>query len=565
LKVTGSEEVEVKDILVGDVWLCSGQSNMEWDVNSSDNAPAEIAAANYPKIRLFTVPKKVAVAPTETVDASWEVCSPATVPGFSAVGYFFGRELNRETGIPIGLIDSTWGGTVAEAWTSAEALETMDDFKAAVADVRDQKGGPGNAQARFERSMAAWWKKNDPGSAEQPSWSDPKFDANAWKSMKLPGHWEGQGLPEFDGVVWFRKEFDLPEAWAGKDLELHLGPIDDRDTTFINGTEVGSRDNWLAARDYKVPAGVAKPGRNVIAIRMLDTAGPGGAFGEAKGMKLELAGDAKEKPEPIALAGDWRFKDSTPMGRLSNPPEPPGSSPNRVTVLYNGMIAPLQPFPIQGAIWYQGESNAGRAKQYRKLLPTMIADWRGGFESGDFPFLIVQLANFMAVKKQPAESSWAELREAQFLTTKALPGVGIALAIDIGEANDIHPRNKQEVGRRLALDALATTYGKDIEFSGPIFKTMEVQGKTIKLSFDHVGAGLVAKGGGKLEGFAIAGDDGKFTWAEAVIDGDAIMVSSPEVAKPVKVRYAWADNPICNLYNQAGLPAVPFRTDPSKD
>ena len=563
LTVAGPKaEVEVKDILVGDVWICSGQSNMEWPVLASNRSKDEILSANFPRIRLFTVPKKVAVEPESTVDAEWEVCSPETVPQFSAVGYFFGRELHRELGVPIGLIDSSWGGTIAEAWTGAGALESMKDFQDAVAQIREEKDNEGKPPVRYEQAMAAWWKKNDPGSSDQPSWSEPKFDPAGWKTMNLPGTWEGKGLNEYDGIAWFRKDIDLPVAWDGKELELHLGRIDDRDTTFFNGVEVGQKDNWMASRDYKVPAGVAKAGRNVIAVRVLDTAGNGGFAGEEKDMRI-VAVDSGVKP--MSLAGDWSFKVSTPIANLTTPPEPAGSNPNRVTVLYNGMIAPLKPFPIKGAIWYQGESNAGRAAQYRRLLPTMIRDWRAQFEVGDFPFFIVQLANFMEIKKEPVDSAWAQLREAQYLTTKALPNVGIGLAIDIGDAKDIHPTNKQDVGRRLALNALAIAHGKDVEFSGPVFKAKEVKGNAIKLTFDHLGGGLVAKGADKLEGFAIAGEDGQYAWADAVIEGDTVVVSSPKVEKPANVRYAWADNPICNLYNQAGLPAVPFRTDPPKD
>jgi sialate O-acetylesterase len=563
LTVSGPKSVEVKDILVGDVWICSGQSNMEWPLSAANNAKEEIAAANHPKIRLFTVPKKIALEPTTTVDASWEVCTPETAGPFSAVGYFFGRELQRELNVPIGLIDSSWGGTICEAWASAGALEPMQDFKAALAQIESDRAEAGKPPVKFEEAMAKWWKKNDPGSNEQPSWADSKFDATAWKTMNLPGHWEGKGLPEFDGIVWFRKEITLPDPWEGKETTLSLGAIDDRDTTFINGSEVGQMNAWNAPRNYKVPAGILKAGRNVIAVRALDTSGPGGFSGGEKDLKLTLNGD--DKAEPISLAGEWSYKASTPLGELSSPPEAESNNPNQVTVLYNGMIAPLKPFPIKGAIWYQGESNASRAAQYRTLLPTMIKDWRAAFEVGDFPFYIVQLANYLDVRKDPVESSWAQLREAQFLTTKALPNVGIGLAIDIGEAKDIHPRNKQEVGRRLALSALANAFGKDVEYSGPIFKAKEVKGNTIRLTFDHLGGGLAAKGSSKLEGFAIAGEDGKYVWADAAIEGDTIVVSSPKVENPVNVRYAWADNPVCNLYNQVGLPAVPFRTDPPKN
>jgi len=560
LTVSGPVVIAIEDVLIGDVWLCSGQSNMEWPLKQARDGDAEVAAADHPRIRLFQVGKKTALEPERTVEAAWAVCRPDTAPGFSAVGYFFGREIQRDQKIPIGLINASWGGTVAEAWTGAEALGPMGDFAKALGQVRDQKAEAARPPVKFEQAMAEWWKKNDPGSADAPGWADPKLDLAGWKSMDLPGNWEDKGLADFDGIAWFRKEFDLPEAWDGKELALALGAIDDRDTTFVNGVEVGHMERWDARRNYKVPAGVARVGRNVIAVRVLDTAGQGGFAGPADAMKLRLVGD--DQAGPIALKGAWSYKAATPLSELPSAPESQGENPNRVSVLFNGMIAPLAPFPIKGVIWYQGESNASRAEQYRRLLPTLIRDWRARFESGDFPFLIVQLANFQARRDQPGESGWAELRESQYLTTKTVPNAAVALAVDIGDIKEIHPTNKQDVGRRLALAALAMAYGRDVEPSGPVFQAAEVRGKSIRITFDHLGGGLVAKGGGKLEGFALAGPDGKFAWADATIEGDAVVLSSPKVDAPVKARYAWADNPACNLYNQAGLPAVPFRTDP---
>jgi sialate O-acetylesterase len=406
--------------------------------------------------------------------------------------------------------------------------------------------------------MANWWRQNDPGTAGALTWSDPDLDTSTWKIMSLPKNFEEAGLPDFDGLVWFRKELRLPESWAGKALTLSLGPIDDRDTTWFNGVEVGHMDNWSDKRVYKIPAGVVKAGRNEIAVRVLDTAGVGGIYGDPSEMRLER-NDGQDKP--ISLAGDWRYRPSTPLSRLSSPPQKFGTNPNVVTVLYNGMIAPLTPFAIKGAIWYQGESNVGRAEQYRRLLPALIRDWRARFGVGEFPFFVVQLANFYPTKAEPAQSAWAELREAQWLATRAVPHAAVASAIDIGLADDIHPKNKAEVGRRLALDALKNVYGKDVEDSGPVYRGMERQGNAIRLRFDHVVGGLIAKGGVKLQGFAIAGADGHFVWADAEIDGDSVVVSSPRVEQPTAVRYAWADNPVCNLTNKSGLPALPFRTD----
>ena len=558
LTVTGPQSVTRKDVLVGDVWICSGQSNMQWPVTATDNAQAEIAGADFPKIRLFTVPNVPSFVPVAHVPSAWKVCSPQTVGGFSAVGFYFGRHLHRELGVPVGLINTSWGGTIAEAWTSAEALAAMPDFAKQLEEVADRRARLGQPQD-LDREMAAWWAKNDPGSKVGTGWADPAFDAAGWKTMDLPRNWEQAGLPDFDGIVWFRRTVDLTEAWAGREATLSLGPVDDRDTTWVNGTRVGGLDDWNRPRDYQVPAGTLKTGRNVIAVRVLDTGGGGGFHGQPGQMRLAASGAGA--PEPVSLAGPWTFRDSAPLGRCSPAPQRIDGNPNVVTVLYNGMIAPLLPGAIAGAIWYQGESNAGRPEQYRALLPTMIKDWRSRFGVGDFPFLVVSLANFMKREDRPTEGGWALLREAQSLTARNDPKVGLAVTIDIGDAADIHPRNKQDVGRRLALQALAIHYGKDVVPSGPVYRSMTVRDGKARLRFDHIGSGLEAKGGGKLTGFAIAGDDMTFVWAEAAIEGEEVVVWSPDVPKPAAVRYAWANNPACNLCNKEGLPADPFRTD----
>lgn len=555
LKITGPKEQNIKDVLVGDVWICSGQSNMEWSVSSSNNPQDEIAKANHPKIRLFYVPKRISTEPQSLVSADWKVCSPESVPGFSAVGYFFGRLLHEQTGIPIGLINSNWGGTVAEAWTSAGALKTMDDFKGAVEDFERMAK---NGQDDFEQIIAEWWKKNDPGSVGGLGFADPNVDVNGWKTMNLPGLWEGQGLPDFDGIVWFRRDFELPENWTDKDVKLHLGPIDDRDTTWVNGSKVGEMNDWNNDRVYKVPKKLLKAGRNTIAIRVLDTGGGGGFHGRPEQLKLERDGG-----DPVALTGEWRWNATKPLGEVAQPPSRLDNNPNGITVLSNGMISCLEPFAIKGAIWYQGESNAGRAAQYRRLLPTMIKDWRQRFGVGDFPFYIVQLANFMDTTTDPVQSGWAELREAQLWTAMNVPNCGIAVITDIGDAKDIHPRNKQDVGKRLALEALAKTYGKQIVHQGPLYKEMKVEGNAVRLVFDHVGGGLEQRGD-KLAGFAIAGADGKFVHGEARIDGANVIVTGGGIDQPTAVRYGWANNPPATLFNKDGLPASPFRTDAPK-
>ncbi|MGA1237278.1 MAG: sialate O-acetylesterase [Limisphaerales bacterium] len=563
LSIKGPTSTTLTNVLIGDVWLCSGQSNMEMGIGEVRNAQTEIKNARYDHIRLLSIPKKIASEPQETFNGRWKTCTPENIVqgdynGFSAAGFFFGRDLHMELGVPIGLIDSTWGGTVAEAWTSASALQAMPDFKPAVERLEEIRTALASGTLDWDQLQQQWFESVDPGSSNL-NWASPELDSSTWPDTTIPGYWDETELGNFDGIVWFRREFNLPNGWEGQAAYLHIGPIDDRDATFVNGTLVGTTDIPNPAREYKIPAGVLQAGRNVIAIRVLDTGGRGGIYGKADQLHLDSAGDARQSS--VNLAGSWRYHRGPALSKTGQPPRRLDSNPNEVTVLYNGMIAPLLPFPIRGAIWYQGESNANRAAQYQRLLPTMIQDWRSRFNVGSFPFLIVQLANFMAVDQQPSESDWAELREAQFLTTQTTPNTGLALAIDIGEANDIHPRNKQEVGRRLALTARALAYHQDLPYSGPVFRSMRQQDHALRLRFNHVYGSLNSGKETALNGFALAGADGKFVWANARIEGHEVVVESPLIPDPVHVRYGWGNNPNCNLYNQAGLPAVPFRTD----
>ena len=559
LKIVGEQSATFSDVLVGDVWICSGQSNMEWSVAASNRPVEEIANAKHSQIRLFTVPKRISWEPQDTVDGTWSVCSPASIPSFSAVGYFFGRSLNEELEIPIGLVHTSWGGTVAEAWTSGEALtEEMDDFDEAVGAIEGTAKDIASGTYDYEQQVLDWWKDNDAGS-KATSWSDVAVDHSAWKTMALPVGWEdaGVGMDDFDGIVWFRKEFELPTDWSGKDIVLNLGAIDDTDTTWVNGHQVGSMLFWNQKRKYRVAAKHLKAGKNVIAIRVFDNQNGGGIYDKANGLKVELADSSSSS---FSIAGDWHYKISGAKQSLKPFPQSLVGNPNQVTVLYNGMLAPLKPFGITGAIWYQGESNAGRAEQYRSLLPTMIKDWRDQFEQGDFPFLVVQLANFMAQQTTPVQSGWAELREAQAMAAQRDENVGLAVITDIGEANDIHPRNKQDVGKRLALQALKIHYKKDVVHSGPTIKDMGVLGDSVVLDFANAGGGLVAKDG-ELKGFAIAEKEGDFVWAEAKIKGDSVILWNEDLGEPIRVRYNWANNPVGNLFNKEGLPAPPFRTD----
>ena len=415
MSIRGKNTITVSNILVGEVWVCSGQSNMQWTVQRAANAEQEIAAADYPKMRLFTVQRKVADSPQEDCTGQWVECSSETAGGFSAAAYFFGRELHKKLDVPVGLIHTSWGGTPAESWTRRDVLEGEEDFAPILKRYDEMIARYPEAKRQYERRLEQW------------------------------------------------KEASKKARAAGKN----------------------------APRRPRAPSG------------------PGSS--------------------------------RTPGG------------------LYNAMIAPLIPYSIKGAIWYQGEANAGRAYQYRKLFGAMIRNWRQDWGQGDFAFLFVQLANYMAVASEPGESAWAELREAQSMTL-GLPNTGMAVIIDIGEAGNIHPKNKQDVGRRLALCALAGSYGKNVVYSGPVYRSMEVRGSEAVLRFDHTGGGLVGRGGA-LKGFAIAGEDRKFVWADARIEGETVVVRSEKVGRPVGVRYAWANNPVCNLYNREGLPASPFRTD----
>ena len=570
LTVKGQNIITLTDVLVGDVWLASGQSNMQFKVQDpnvggyqpTQNAEQEIAAANWPRLRFFTVNQTVAYRPqAEAAGTGWQVCSPATVAEFSAVAYFFSRDLYQHYQVPMGVVVSSWGGTPAEAWVSAEGLRSFPEFRARVADFAQRTTSLGDDRHAYETrrqelldNIRRYDKGYLPGGQ---TWAAPDFDARAWPTMPLPGLWESQpGLATYDGVVWFRREIDLPARLVGQPLTLRLGRVDDADSTYFNGVRVGSGSGYQNLRSYPVPAGLARAGRNVIAVRVLDTGGGGGIGGiGGEPAELSLSGVG----QPLSLAGPWQYQVGLPVQDQPVPPVP-GGAQSAPTALYNAMIAPLEPLAFKGIIWYQGESNADRAAQYRTLFPALITDWRR-HPGADLPFLFVQLANYQSALPQPAESDWAELREAQAGALK-LPRTGMATAIDIGNPTDIHPHNKQEVGRRLALAARRVAYGDNqLTASGPTYAGLTVAGATARLKFTHLGAGLAVRNGPALRGFAVAGADRQFHWATARVVGREVVVQSPAVPRPVAVRYDWASNPDGNLANRAGLPAPPFRTD----
>lgn len=549
----GGQSLRFGDVMVGDVWVCSGQSNMEWVVENSMDAAAEIAAADDPTIRHFKMPKSWSETPSDRLaGGEWQVADSEHVGQFTAVGYFFARELRPSVDVPIGLLHTSWGGSRIEPWMSAASLGLDDEGLAEVMAEEEayEKKVLDGLKERLGRLPEAEGDMSD----EHAVWADPALDDGEWFEISASSIWEEQEWWDMDGIAWYRAPFDLTADEAAAGIRLGLGTIDDSDISWVNGHEVGRTElAWNKPRVYDVPPDAVVEGRNVIAVRVEDTGGGGGLYGDADSRFVEVGGERRLLPDV------WRFRVekvtfSTEYRKTQVP-----------TVLYNKMIHPLIEYPVAGFLWYQGESNAGGddAYRYRELFATMIGQWRDDWGQGNLPFLWVQLANFMAPSDEPADSSWAMLRESQS-TALALPNTGQAVTIDVGEADDIHPRNKQAVGRRLALAARHVAYGEEIVYSGPVYRSHEVRGRRVVLDFDHLGGGLVAAGreDGHLAEFAIAGEDRLFKWADAVIDGDRVIVWNDRVPRPVAVRYAWADNPEgANLTNAEGLPASPFRTD----
>ncbi|MCK6449174.1 MAG: sialate O-acetylesterase [Planctomycetes bacterium] len=568
LVVRGSNTVTLDDVWSGDVWLCSGQSNMEWLLdwvaaanNEHGDAAAELAGAALPGIRLFTVPNEIAYAPRRTVGGEWRVCSPETAKEFSAVGYYFGKRLHEALGVPIGLISSDWGGTVCEAWASAEALKAHGGFDEGLARIAELAGAPGATAGRYDAALAEWWQAveaKEPGSGELTR-ARERLNYDAWPKLAVPGEWSAV-LGDHDGVVWLRRMIVVPPKYSSGALRFRLGPIDDMDTFYFNGTRVdgGERPGlWSTPREYVVPAKLVRAGQNQIAIRVVDTGGYGGLTGKAEDIGFRSDDETAPKVQP--LAGQWSYYKGAALSEFPPLPAPPDANPNQPSVLYNAMIAPLVPFALRGAIWYQGESNRGRALQYRTLFPAMIADWRARFRRPELPFYFVQIAPF---RYGDAIGAAAEIRDAQ-RRALATPHTGMAVTMDIGDLADIHPKNKKEVGARLARWALSKTYGKrDVVASGPLARAMKVDGATVVVEFDYAD-GLTTRGAsnsnaGELSGFELAGADGQFFPAEAALAGATVHVRSSAVPAPVRVRFLHGDTAVATLFNAAGLPASPF-------
>ncbi len=570
---SGLDDRVVRNVLVGDVWLCSGQSNMALGVAGAMNGAQEVKAADYPSIRVLTVPNRAEERsqPRLGACAVWQACSPAVIGDFSAVGYFFGRELFRRLQVPVGLINSSWGGSSAEAWISQEGLLSAPELKDDILERfrQDRLNLESLRVAHADRLRVLAERTRDTGNIGwDKGWADAQTPPGNWKETDMP--WTGLRSPEglfFSGVLWFRKTLDLPSAWAGQDLRLALGACDTSAVAYFNNVPlegVVQNDRPAAQRclgEYAIPGRLVRSGSNVIAVRAHLRQYAGGLTGPAASMTLTCP--ARPGCAPLSLAGAWRYAVEQDYGIQEDvlPPTPdiPHHSPCH---LFNAMIAPLAPFAMRGVIWYQGEANAGQPRQYRILFPALIQAWRRHWGQGDFPFLFVQLPNFnyQAESKEPRESQWADIREAQALAL-SLPQTGMAVTLDIGEASNIHPANKQDVGLRLALLALADVYAvAGVEGTSPLFREVRRDGSALRVYFAPTPGGLVCRGSAVL-GFAVAGKDGKYAWAQARIEGETVRVWAPSVPAPKTVRYAWADNPHGTLASASGLPVAPFRSD----
>ncbi|WP_111309137.1 sialate O-acetylesterase [Confluentibacter sediminis] len=567
MSISGNNTVEVKDILIGDVWLCTGQSNMVHELDIHDVLYAdEIKNANNPKIRHFKIPTTTSISgPQEDLDGGeWLKAVGEEIRPFSAVAYFFAKKIYQKYHIPIGLINASVGGTPIEAWTPKEGFKNFPDILKIIEEDRDTAfvNSQMRAGGSFNRPPS---KPSDKGLTGKLPWYDVNFTPKKWRRINIPGYWEDQGAKDLNGVVWYRREIELPESMENKEARVFLGRIVDADELYVNGIKVGEKTYQYPQRRYQVPANLLKAGKNIFVVRVTNTNGKGG-FVPDKPYYIFTDKDT------VDLKGYWQYKvgevfppmDFSSFARRNNngEPRPRRINPqNEPTSLYNAMIAPYKQFPMKGILWYQGESNTGQSKVYESYMHALIEGWRTVFNRPEIPVIYAQLPNFMDISYVPSESSWAELRQSQ-LKALSIPHTAMTVNIDLGEWNDIHPDNKKDVGERMALAALKLAYGQDLVSSGPLYKDYKTEGNKITISFSHVGSGLITSDGEALSEFAIAGEDKTFVWANATIDGDHVVVWSDEITEPKYVRYAWADNPDNpNLYNKEGLPASPFETE----
>lgn len=562
MSIKGKNEITLSDILIGDVWFCAGQSNMVLPMERiKEKYPEEITHDRFPEIRNFFVP--TALDPTKISEdlppGRWTKAIGTDLLAFGGLTYFFARQLYIKYHIPIGIINSSVGGYPIESWMSADAFAEFPKLETQLKILRDANSSfnLNRKQSTKVTTPQIEVTESDKGMTGPVKWTDPAYVPENWHSFWLPGYWADQGVKGLHGILYFRKEIDIPVSMTGITAKLFLGRIVDADSTFVNGQFVGNITYQYPPRRYLLPSGLLKPGRNIIVIKVVNSAGKGG-FVPDKNYSLTANG------QMIDLRGDWIYR----VGQVLEFPGAEHHESNdydpqiSLTGLYNTMVAPAVPYAIRGFLWNQAEGNTGFPKEYAKYLPALIRDWRAKWNEGDIPFIYAQLPGFMEVEYSPSESNWAQLRQSQ-LETLSVPNTGMAVTIDAGEWNDIHPLNKKDVGERMAVWAEHMVYGSaETDYSGPVYQSYTIDGNKIILSFSHIGTGLMVKGGGELYYFSIAGPDKKYVWAHAKIDGDKVIVWNDELRNPVAVRYAWANNPEgANLYNKKGLPASPFETD----
>jgi sialate O-acetylesterase len=548
-------KITINDVLIGDVWFCSGQSNMVHQLNIHDVTYAkEIAEANFPQIRQFWVPTltNTVSAQEDIPNGQWKKAVGEEVRPFSAVAYFFAKKLHQKYQIPIGIINASVGGTPIEAWISEGGLPEIPNIKELVNKNKD------TARINETNRKSLEYSRSLPQSSDEGmmgKWYETTYVPKNWKNINVPGYWEDQGIRNLDGIVWYRKEVNIPASMIGKKAKVFLGRIVDADELYINGKRVGSTGYMYPQRRYAVASDILKEGVNTFVVRVTNNGGKGGFVPDKPYCIFS-------EKDTIDLKGTWQYKVGAVFQRQNNPNAvSPISLQNQPTALYNAMVAHAIPYAIKGICWYQGETNTGKSVEYAQLLPALIKDWRQKWNNTSLPFLYVQLPGFMDYDYLPSESSWAVLRESQ---AKALsvPNTAMTVAIDLGEWNDIHPDNKKDVGERLALSALKLAYHENVIHSGPSLLSSEIKDQQIILTFDNIGSGLKTKDGEPIGDLAIAGADKKFVWSKSKIEGNKIIVWAEGISNPKFVRYAWSDNPINpNLINAEGLPASPFRTD----
>lgn len=529
-------EMVIRDVLVGDVWLCSGQSNQETPIHRLTEMFPEINVSNNHMIRHYKVPtqdSKEYLQEEIAGNAQWHSGVASEVMNWTALAYFYAVEAYEKTGVPQGMLVSSLGGSAIESWIGQEHLKEFPQL------LLDKEALNGFEQAKKDKGEGKW---------NQWDWDD-----SDWKTMQMPGTWRENGL-NVRGTVWMRKDFEIPESMEGRHAKLSMGTLVHNDAVFVNGVYVGSTGYEYPPRRYQIPAGVLCKGKNTIAVRLNAPAGNGEFI---KDKPYKIIGDAAE----IDLTGSWKYKVGLDMDDVTPYAERLKNRNNVGSGLYNGMIYPIRNYQVRGTIWYQGESNAGNTSRYAELVSSLITNWRELWNMPEMPFLLMQLPNFMQKHDKPTDSGWARIREAQLQAFKTIPNTALAVTYDVGEWNDIHPLNKKDMAKRLFLGARKVVYGEKLVYAGPVYKDMKVEGNKIIITFTETGQGLMAKGG-ILKHFAIAGEDRLFVWADAVIRGNKVIVSSKDVKQPVAVRYAWSDNPEdANLCNKEGLLASPFRTD----